>query len=194
MSRRSAALILAAVAVAATGAPALAAKAPAKLCQLIPDSGTDSGWANQPAVTTPQVEITSVDVATGPKTLVGVLRLKSATFGNPDPAAHYYVQWSLAFRIGSSQYQFHRHMDATGAVMNDAMTQNNSAIATPTVTVDATSITWTVPRSVVPELKKTKQLLTDIHAATGMLAASTDTASKDGVKYPDKTPSCVKAL
>lgn len=190
MSPRRALMTLTVLGLAVTALPAQAARTPAKVCNLVSDSDSDATWLAP--VKSPAVEITGVDMASGPKNVTLVLKLKSTSFALTDPAKYMTATWSIGFTIGADAYATHRHTSNTGDVVDDSMTRNNDKLGTPKPVVDATTITYTIPRSWIGQLTKKGQVFKDLRATTGMMLASTDNAIGTGTKYVDKTPSCVK--
>jgi hypothetical protein len=192
MLPRRAPLVLTALGLAAAALPAqAAARPPAKVCNLVSDPDNDSGWLVS-AVKSPTIEIVGVDMASGKKNVTLVLKLKSTSFETTDPVKFMTATWSVGFTVGAESYSTHRHTSYTGDVVEDSMTRNNVKIGTPTVAVDATTITYTFPRTWVPSLAHPKQVFKDLRATTAMLLASSDTAWTQGVKYNDRAASCVK--
>ena len=191
MSRR-AVLTLTVLGLALTALPAQAVRPPAKVCNLVPDSPTDGGWEPFPTLYSPTTEITAVDMASGARNVSLVLKLKSTAFQQTDLVKYMTATWSVAFTLGPDTFATHRHTSYTGEVVEDSMTRNSDKLGKPTVTVDATSITWTFPRSWIPQLSKSKQVFKDLRGSTSMLLATADSAFVNGMKYNDKTPSCIK--
>src|SRR4051794_35443756 len=53
-----------------------------KYCNSLKDQSGDGKWLLVPVVSSPELDVISGDIATGSKTLVGVLRLAGGDFGD----------------------------------------------------------------------------------------------------------------
>ena len=165
------------------------------VCNLVTDPANDTGLgAPQSPVRTPAHDITSIDVATGKKTLVVVMRLTSTKITD-DPAASNGMNWQVQFKIGTVSHVFKRAVTRDGA-FTDTATQDGKAIAGLVVKADAKSITWTVPRTNVPKLKGKNVMLAQFYSATASTGLSYDYAP-DGARpsdktYMDRTQSCLR--
>lgn len=173
------------VATGLLAASATAGAAPKPVCNILTDASGDSSPN--------ALDITSADIATGKTQVVGVVRVKSMQTES-EPTRLLGLKWTLAYQIAGTDYSFAMERTSNGLTSTDTA---SSMVAgetgpVPTLKVDATSITWTIPRSVVASLKKPKQLVGSIAAMSYLMRGSRDTAITS-TKYPDLTPSCVKA-
>src|SRR5687767_11555928 len=115
-----------AAALAVTLAPAAAHAKP--VCYLVQDKAADTGLGLPASpVRTPAHDITSLDVATGKKTLMGVMRVTSTAVAD-DPAAKIGMYWKIDFRIGDVAHSFKRTLGQNGT-FTDTATQNSTPIA-----------------------------------------------------------------
>lgn len=182
------------VSTSTTGVVFAAAPKPKPLCKLIVDAEGDGRSVAVNAISSPSLDIVSGDVATGKKNIVGVLRLK--TTDTSDLAPKLGARWVLLFTVSGTKYTLTRSLSSgTNGQFTWGMTAGGenvdvSKIAPPKV--DATSITWTVPRSTVSGLKKSKQKLDELAGSTKVGGTNADSAPSDKF-YPDLHPSCVKA-
>lgn len=189
-------LVLAAVATALL-LPATGAWSAKTVCNLVPDKADDTGLvAPSTPVRTPAHDIRSLDVATGRKTMVVVMRLASTDYG-ADPAATAGMTYNVFFKIGDGDHAFFRRIGPNGQVVSDTATAGGKAIPGVTVKVDGKSITWTVPRANVPKLKGRNVVLTGFYAATASAIGLSGDSAPDGgrasgAQYVDKTASCVR--
>jgi hypothetical protein len=191
--------------------PAAAARV-APSCNLITDSPGD---AAQDAAGTPvgpssdAIDIISGDLGSGGRNVVAVLRFKSlATDTMTTTGASYEFTWTLG---GTPQkVQLTRYNDGSGAasfVYDTSFGANVSAIPVGYGFDEATkSLTWLVPRRIVPQLKKKGAKFTGLAASarpafnltqpTG--STSTTVLSGDGASSPrtyvDRAPTCVKGV
>lgn len=211
MIRTGAAL---AAVLAAAGLPAVASAAPAKAaCQLLVDAAGD-GTTSGVVPHRDALDILSADVASGPRNLVGALRLASTA---SDPTLTHGVTYSLSWTAGGTTQllSYAVFQDGTTSARFDprAVVGDNGPTHTVKVVVDpATStITWTVPRKLNPVLAKRGAKFTQLAAASDpkvnlrtpaaspvqfngeSTLASADDAS-GGKAYTDFAPSCVKGV
>jgi hypothetical protein len=211
-SRSGLAAVLAAAAALTSTPAAYAGHAPAKgPCQVLRDKTGDGTWDWAP-LSSPLIDITSADVATGAKTVVAVLRVASTKVDVTDPVAQLGPTWMLKFQIGVASYDFYRTLDnALPSTSGDpgsytwsvkargvevAKVTSSGASGGLVVSTDATSMRWTIPRSLVPDLAKSK-VLTVFNATTSVFGGSADSpddsASWVKATYRDRAPSCVVA-
>ncbi|HEU0131584.1 MAG TPA: hypothetical protein VFQ85_11415 [Mycobacteriales bacterium] len=177
--------------VASTAVTAHAVDRRKPVCNLIVDGRGDGSNRITGIPDSPSLDIVGGDVATGKSTVVGVLRLDRYDVAN-DPTAFLGFEWNLRFTIKGTTYAF-TYADGRGTYGKSAGFMMDSAkIATPTVKAVKNTITWSVPRKVVPGLKKTGQTLVNLAATSGYDRTSADAASTTK-KYADLYPSCLKA-
>jgi hypothetical protein len=187
-------LLLVAVAVSLlTPLAATAASRPAVLCKLLKDDAGDGASSVGGAVIkSDALDLLGGDVATGKKTLVGVLRLKSVNTAS-DPMADLSMYWYLNFVVNGKTYSFERYRH--GGVTNTYENTFHGA-ATP-VTVKSTAnppeVWFSIPRTAVPELKRPKTVIKGIAATSSVFVNNADAASTTSV-YPDQAPSCLKPV
>jgi hypothetical protein len=183
------------------GGSALAAPRP--VCNLVSDTegdGKQRFFAQEATAPTssPYLDIVNVDVATGKKEVVGVIKLKSAeTTSDPTTMLPPGIKWSMSFKIGNTNHSF--TLTRTTAAGSSRPTDTATASIGGTIvqgvvaTVDSTAVTFKLPRTSVPALKRTKQVLSDIVATSHMWATVSDNAYGTGTeKYVDLTPSCLR--
>lgn len=208
MITRRALTLSAVLAAAALSVPAHAAPAPAAACKLLIDGAGDA--ALTPA--TPNIsslDILSADIASGPKNMVGVLRLASlASDPQTSGGSTYSLSWSAN---GTPQkLMLTVYVDGTTAstFTKDGAPGNGSTESAIVALDKSTStITWTVPRKSNPALKaatKAKpvkftglaasaQLATNIRSQGGTFSGSfSGDSAKDGKSYTDGSRTCVK--
>ena len=186
---------------------------PAPLCQQVVDAPGDAqvGGTLNPAAA-PQyasLDILSVDVATGSKSVAGVLRLKTLT---PDPYLVAGATYELRFTVAGMTYHlFYRTFLGGSSEFNystDATQGTAAAFRETDGSVDKATATVTVllPRKSVAKLSGAK--VTNISAytsvgenipataATGTSRGNTgaDKAERPGYSYLDRTPTCVKGV
>lgn len=192
---RSRRIVLCTIAVGLVTTSASALAAPVKpVCQLVKDVEGDGRSQGVPVFQSKALDILSADVASGKNTVVGTIRLKT-TQTSGDSMAALGMRWSLAFQIAGTDYSFtmQRAWSATGASSDSASSRMaGEGGPTPTLKVDATSITWTVPRSAFASLKKPKMAFSSIAAGSNIFGGNADSAIGGQVKYTDLTPSCLK--
>lgn len=168
----------------------------AAVCHLVRDGAKDTTLASPlTAVSGSSVDIRSVDVATGAKTLVVVLRLGSSNVA-ADPAATLGLTWDVMFRIGNAGHRFGRRLGPGGVVLGDTATAAGKPIAGVKTKVAGNAVTWTVPRSAVPKLRGRGAVLTGFYASTWTPLLTYDQAPDSGSgggSYTDRQRSCVKA-
>jgi hypothetical protein len=203
---RTRSLGLAAVAaVLLAGAPAHAAAKP--LCNQIVDDAGDAAPAPG-APNTPSLDILSGDLATGAKNLVVVLRFAGMS-ADPltTPGSSYTVSWSIG---GTSQnVTLTRYQDGSQVAAYQPDTSFGAPAAVPVgVLVDASAatITWQVPRRLVPQLKKKGGKFAQITAAarpavnlktpasTGSATFLNGDTADSPRTYADGTRTCLKGV
>ena len=176
-----------------TTTSALAAAKPKPLCNLITDKAGDGKASG--IIASDALDILSGDVATGKKTLVGVLRMKT-TNAKGDPAATLGMRMTLRFTVQGTTYVLWRRVSSAPANSDTfGMSINNVEVPDnlkPKVTMTATTITWTVARSQIVGLKKPKSLISELGSTTYINSTNADAADSTA-KYPDLAASCVKA-
>jgi hypothetical protein len=179
------------------------------LCQQIRDAvgdaqpGADNNSAAQPQLAS--LDILSVDVATGPHRVAGVLRLKTLA-ADPLPAgATYEVRftagelvyhlWYRTFLGGSSEFAFSTSDSGPGSYGEAEGSVNQSAA----------TVTISIKRKAVAALRAANARLTAIEGHTSVGenvprsvtepsrgGSSADNATRPGYTYRDQTPTCVK--
>jgi hypothetical protein len=206
--------VLAAIAALALIAAPAAANAKAKpkpktvkkYCSLLVDDGKNDGKSDVYAFeSSPSLDIISGDIATGPKTMVAVLRLASTDFNIATDhwAATLGYDWSFAtssnygqkftFKAKFDQYQ----MDASKALTGSADI-DNAGVTLKSFKVDtsAHTFTWVIDRSVDKTLTRKNTVFKQFRANDNSFGASADGAPNQNptsASYPDRALSCVHA-
>ncbi|HEV2890207.1 MAG TPA: hypothetical protein VGX28_07495 [Frankiaceae bacterium] len=200
MNRRLA--VLAAAVVAACGA-AVPANAARTVCLQIQDVAGDGNALVVPA-SQDSLDLLSGDIATGRRNLVAALRLKSVT---PDAALVGGLTYTLSFTSGGVGHTLTYRQFGTGEREADLAvgTGIDGAVFPVDFLVDegTATVTWIVPRKLIPALKKNGAKFTGLSAGshvadnlklpTGTMKGSfgADTA-QSGRSYTDGTPTCLK--
>jgi hypothetical protein len=172
-----------------------AAPKPKPVCNLVTDPEGD-GTHHASGLSSPMLDIKGVDVATNGKKVAAILRLKSLTMSSTDVLTQGQIEWSAYFQISGTSYEF-TYTKTTGPnpAYSGKFTAGNSTV-TPKVEVNvsAATITWSVDRGAVANLKRPKQTLVQIGGTTSWMGGNADGAgpSAKNVKYPDLYPSCLK--
>jgi hypothetical protein len=194
------------VAVALSAALAVPASAKSVCLQIVDASGDGGpvGGAVAP-LNRDSLDILSGDVATGKKNLVGALRLKSVA---PDSLLVGGAVFAVKFVADGAEHAMTYRTYATGE--KEATFSIGIGSTAPTTVVDAVvdtstaTITWYVPRKLVPALKKPNAKLSsltatsavgnNVRAPSGNFQGSSgaDLASAGGKTYTDMTPTCLK--
>jgi hypothetical protein len=168
--------------------PTYAASKPKPACNLLVDAKGDGHSTVFPTVGGDVYDVTGGDIATGKKTLVGVLRV-ATTDGSSNNYAKLGMKVSLSFTVNGAPYNFTRRRKA-GTAEDYEYTFSNGALLKTVVT--KTSITWIVDRKLIPELAKPKPVITTLNGKSTPFSGNADSAVS-AKKYADKYPSCVKA-
>lgn len=184
---------------------------PKAVCLQIPDAPGDAqvGGSNNPT-DQPQyasLDITSVDVASGPKNVAAAIRVSTLT---PDAYVVAGATYDVLFDAGATTYHLTYRTFFGGS---SEFTYNSSAMTAGQFLpieggVDQASktITMYLPRKAVPELKKAGTKLVNIKGQTGAGQnfqkaggvyssrgyTGVDTATRAGYSYVDLTPTCIK--
>ncbi len=179
------------LAVASSGATAYAAKKPTPMCKMITDPDNDGGM--KPAgfiVKSDAAEITGGDVASGKKTVVGLLRVKSTSISG-DTWGNLGVTVNLSFVVQGATYTFSRSYSGSSVTNRFKGAAGWTDLPASQVKVTGTEIRWTVPRSAVPGLKKPRQTFSGISASSTINGTGAD-AAPTTKKIGDQYPSCLK--
>jgi hypothetical protein len=195
-------VLVLALAVAGVATPAFA-KAPKPVCQLVLDLQGDAHRRPVQAAPvtvfdSPGLDITSADVATGKRTVVVVVRVKTTDLTG-DPYAPLGYAWSFQWKIGSVVYAVKRSrkLGTDGsAVYTDTYSNGGVTGELPAgskTSMDGTSYTWVLPRAAVPSLKAKKQVLTNLEVISSVTGGGNTDAAGTPKTYVDLTPSCLKA-
>lgn len=135
------------------------------------------------------LDLLSADLATGPTTVVGVLRLKTTNLDG-DPLAPLGMRWVFGFEVGGANYNFDLYRGPDG--QRHGMRTGNTVLSPPTVSVDATTITWTAPRSAFATLT-TGATFDQMYAGSFLFGGNADVMTGGSRTYVDLDPSCVPA-
>ena len=172
----------------AASASATKPKPPPPACTLLVDPTGDVAAPTYAG----DVDILSGDVASGQSTVVGVLRVRD--FGTSYPATASGARWDLGFDVNGTRYTFGLRRDAQGFYATTFSRGTLVVTGAVQVLVGNASITWTVPRSAVPDLPATPagDVLSGLGAETYASAAgiAADRATSNA-RYADGAPSCV---
>ena len=197
---------LAATAVVA-GLPAVADAAPkqkpAPVCLQVTDPQAD---AKVGAVDAPSLDVVSGDIATGRNNLIVAMRMKTLTRDAFLPGG---ITYTWSWTVGGVKQQVVYYVYASGSAVAAFEPTANSAeqVSVKAVADAATStITWTVPRKIVPTLKKAGAKLTGFTLSTraatnwntgvssrGFVGNFGDEATSTKV-YTDLAPTCLKGV
>lgn len=200
-------VLAAAVALAASGLTAAADAAPKRpvpVClQVVDASGDAKAYGVADA---PQLDILSGDIATGRKNLVVAMRLASLERDELQATGVSYiftwtvsgVRQSVAYHVYATGEQAGRYdSDLAGGTLSDEMD-------VPVVADPATkTITWTVPRKLVDQLKKpaakfsafqltAKSAVNHRVSGEGRSQLGTGDAAESAKSYTDLAPTCLK--
>jgi hypothetical protein len=174
--------------------PVLAAPAAqASSCPLFVDVLGDGASPLLPALRSDQLDIVSGDVASGATSVVAVLRLKSLA---PDTVTTFGGVWAVRWTINGNQYSVSVRRDVHGEYA--ALFLGGSAGVLPGVTIDVANatITWTLPRTALPDLATAGQTFSGIAATTYLMLGTVYTNADEAVTsqtYVDQTAGCVAA-
>jgi hypothetical protein len=163
------------------------------VCMIERDAAGDGHLRGANAVTSPSLDILSLDVATGKNTVVAVLRLDTTT---PDTITKPSLTYDVSFTInGSPGYGFTlTRSDRAGVLDTKSATAraHNATLRTlPTVVITPTTVTFTLPRAAFDDLKKPGAVITGITGQSAMTGGGADVAGGTST-YKDRTPSCLK--
>jgi hypothetical protein len=177
------------LALTALTAVALAVPAQASTCNLLVDVAGDGQWVG--GINSSQLDIRSGDVASGPTTVVAVLRMTSLVdniYSQLGPS------WTIAWTIDGHGYAADLRRGAGPNPTYVATFSSPSGTVTPAWSYDLGTgvITWTIPRSALPDLATPGRTFTEIRAVTRLLSSSADQALSTAT-YDDQTASCVPA-
>jgi hypothetical protein len=194
-------------ALAALALPLAATGAAASGCPLVPDEAGDGhltvaatgAWLLPQAFESDDLDLLSVDLASGPTTVVAVVRVASLA---PDAWTAAGVDWDARWHLGDTYYLLSAHRDHAGAYRATLFVTepgtNPAALPAPALTVDATAatLTFVLPRSSVAALA-TDDTFAGLSAASwfapdGRAFTNADVATTRDT-YVDRTPGCVPA-
>jgi hypothetical protein len=186
-------------ALALVTALSLAVPAHAAGCPLLVDPAGDSTFPlGLPVLHPDELDIRSADVASGPTTVVAVLRVTSLELKSVASALG--EEWTVHWHIGSIGYAaLARSPLLSDRAYSWAFTRDGAdggpVDAGPVaLTVDRTAgtFTWVIPRSYLPELATPGATFTPITAVTWDISSTVDTAYTP-TSYVDQSPGCVPA-
>lgn len=172
--------------------PVLVAAAPAAqagTCPLLVDAWGDGALGAAPVMHSDQLDIRSADLASGATSVVGVLRVASLA---PDTLATFGPTWALAWRINTTRYAFTLRRDLFGTYTAAFVGAPSTVLPAVTVDTATASITWSVPRSALPDLATAGQTFDSISASTSLLGSSADAALTTQT-YVDQSAGCISA-
>lgn len=203
---RTRSVLAAGVALALLVAPATGAVAktaakpkpkPKVYCNLLVDAANDGTSSIMPAVHSADLDILSADIATGPKTMVAVLRLGGTNFNaSSDPWSFLGYSWKFGAESSLGQvYNFSASVDYGNPVNSGATVDGVGVHADFVVDHVKNTFTWTIKRSDVPSLGRPKNVFHSFYADSYFESASADSTAATPASdiYPDKALSCVHA-
>lgn len=187
------ALALASTTVTAAAATRKPSKPPKPVCNQLTDVSGDGQSDLVPVVNTKPLDVVGGDIATGPTTMVAVLRLVSTDMSTAaDPFANTGYSWWISARSSLGQlYAFRASRSATGTIRGTASV-DGVGVAT-TFAVVGNTFVWTMNRSVAPHLSRPKNVFSALSAQSEYLSSSADSAGASLAKYVDRAPHCVVA-
>ena len=178
-------------ALAALSVLALSVPAQASTCPLISDAVNDVH--NLYAMQSPALDIVSggiVSDATSVTATLHVLALPERDL------AYMGIDWDVRWRIGTSQYRvraslYNDRVPGARPVTGEFTTPTGEINVPVVVDRAAATLTWTVPRSAMPELAAGGAVFTQPWATTLFMSSTADFAT-DGVynTYEDGAPAC----
>jgi hypothetical protein len=180
--------------VATTGANAASRPKPKTLCNMLSDPSGDGKWKNAPqVVTSPALDVTGGDVATGPKTLVAVMRVTTTDTSSDNFAKTLGYWWKFSAVAGGTRYLFTVRR-SIGPTPTETWTATVGDVDVPfTHSTTPTSFIWTVKRSDVKAMSRPRQVWMNFTGTSNAMSSTADDADTRTTRYPDRAPSCVKA-
>jgi hypothetical protein len=178
--------------VATSGANAATRPRPKTLCNMLTDVGGDGTWT---AAKSDALDIVGADLATGPKELVAVLRMKT-TANDSDPYREVFgFTWQMSTVAGGIRYLFtvRRGIGPAAYIWEVIVGDSTLPAASYTTKINPTSFEWHLKRADVKALARPKLVFGTWSAQTKAFSSSADQAENRTNKYPDRSPSCVKA-
>jgi hypothetical protein len=186
------------LAVTGTGVASAAPRRPAvkPVCTIVTDVKGDGSVAATP--NSKALDIVSADIATGPKTVTGVIRVDGM---GSDPATTLGVEYKINFTVGDVS-QYLRYQNSTGlgetydygdqSGTNGGSTSKGAASGS--INPATGEITFTAPKSDFPGLKggTATAIVARSYVSAGAVFEPADTATGT-TPYKDLTPSCVAA-
>lgn len=167
-----------------------ASSAHAVTCPLLTDRAGDGTVQIVGVVSSPKLDIVSADIASGATTVAVALRL--AEWPAVDPVTLKEARWQVFWMINNSTYRAgYRTTGSTTLHVNDVSRGPVTAV----VNEAAATITWTIPRGLLPDLSTAGQTFREIHAFSWVdlgTILNADTANTTQV-YVDKAPGCIPA-
>lgn len=187
------ALALASTTISASAATRKPPKPPKPVCNQLTDVSGDGQSDLVPVVKTKPLDIVGGDIATGPTTMVAVLRLASTDMSAAaDPFANTGYGWWISAQSSLGQlYGFRASRSGAGIIRGTASVDGVGVVTT--FAVVGNTFVWTIKRSVAPNLSRPKNVFSQLSAQSEYLSSSADTAGISTAKYTDKAPHCVVA-
>ena len=176
----------------AAALPVLATPAHAVTCPLITDATGDSR-APGPLYSA-NVDIVSADIASGATTVTAQLRLASIDI--EAPAGHLAPRWDVDWTINGTKYNAQvRRVLVFGTYVSELYIGTTSAGPVPfTVDLATDTITWTIPRSLIPDLATPGQTFTELKAVTFTQASNNSAdAAVSAQTFVDQDTVCITA-
>jgi hypothetical protein len=185
--------------VASSGAANAASRPkPKTLCNMFTDVAGDGTWDfGSPAVKSDALDILGGDIATGAKELVAVLRVKTTANDADTFRETLGYEWLMSGVAGGTRYTFAvRRGLGPSAPYIWTVTVGDTTLGSDAYTfkINPTSFEWHLTRAKVKAMARPKLTWGSWSASTSALSSSADQAENSKNKYPDRAPSCVKAL
>ena len=179
------------IALAALPVVALATPAHAVSCNLVADPVGDAGVLNNATLYTAQTDIVTADLASGATNVAVVIRVVSL---DPNVLGNLGSEWAVGWEIDGTRYGAYARQGAGpfGTYRSEFTVDGVSAgpVAFAVDVVNDT-ITWTVSRSLLPDLATPGATFTNFVAGTKVLSGTSDVAASATATYVDQSPSCV---
>ena len=184
-----------------TALPAVLAATPAAAvsCPSLTDDPGDAywltkdvGWTGAPRPNIASLDILSADVASGPANVVAVVRVASLDgnrVGNREG------EWVVGWQLDGGDHYAARVRRGLDGDLVSAFTVNDDPLGSVPFAFDVSNstITWTIPRALMPELATPGAEFTSLAALTYKLSSTADTAHVHATVYVDQDPGCIPA-
>jgi hypothetical protein len=199
---RATCAVAAATGLLLSGAAASAAsKPPAKVCrQILDDAGDGTNVPGGPS--NDSLDILSADIATGKKNLVVAVRLKSVARDAALPGGTTHL---FRFSAAGTQHDLVYRVFAGGETEATMAVGTSEFPVLGVVDVSTATITWTVPRKLVPGLKRAGTKIGSMSVTSsvgnnvklgggGTRGGFNADHAETGRTYTDGTPTCLRGV